>query len=109
MRPESSGLVPKLLLGNAVLEARLRRAAFAATQYSRLHRFNRGGHLYMNWVGKRSFQGVRSQAGAWERGLREPASAGLGGFCHLDVLVGLYAGQFFVGRGRSAKSRLTAL
>ncbi len=43
MRPESSDLVPKLLLGNAVLEAQLRRAAFAATQYSRLHRFNRGG------------------------------------------------------------------
>ncbi len=44
-------LVPKLQLGNAVLEALLRRAA---AQQDR--------------AGKRSFQEVRSQAGAWERG-----------------------------------------
>ena len=38
-------------------------AAFAAPQQPQLHRFFRGGRLNRNWVWKRSFRSVRSQAG----------------------------------------------
>ena len=70
-------LVPKLQLGNAVLEALLRHPAsdtlhtalarrWPASALRQVRTYKPAG-LGVRGFGKRSFQSVRSQAGAWER------------------------------------------